>query len=358
MIKGRIIIHAVGGAGINCINENKEELYDLAKAGADIVITNVDSSENNISKFDMDEKKESFYLMKDKNFDDKLISGSGGDKRTNAPVLLDAVPDYLNSLKQKTAEVNELHIVVFSGSGGTASLTGPKIALELLKKGIPVIPMVITDSSTSSYANSSLTTLKSLGIMSTKAKKKLTYMLYVNDKAKGTQHEKGQAINEDLIKNIKYISIMFRGDAKDIDFQDMQMLFNINNFKSAHVKLPDGLYRLACSNNDNVDALAKLSPILNRSMSICGNLDRFHHHKLDNLIQDKNGMVSDDVKLEGFIKSGIHTLHLTIIKFDEIGATIDELEKSVKVFDASMKSIPKNAFEGNDDDTDDDGLLY
>ena len=144
--KGKMRIYACGGAGVN---QGKPLLNEtLGEGFADLDIALVDTSHsNNIAGTIPDS---AFYLLPN-------ADGSGKKRSENHHEIANTVKDVL--VKHKPAYFN---VVVYSTSGGSGSVYGPLIQRELMQMGVPVVAVLIGNTTTAIEATNTVNTLKSL----------------------------------------------------------------------------------------------------------------------------------------------------------------------------------------------------
>lgn len=345
--RGTIIIHAVGGAGINVANYMKKTLFNLnPEAYADIIINNVDSSYNNINKYTLGEKKESFYKIESKNFEGEEFAGGGGEKRTHGLEFIEAVSKYLDEKKITADKINELHLILFSGGGATGSTIASKIIASLLERDIAFLPITFLDKSTVYYADASLKTLQTFTGISKAQNKPLPFTFFENDSSIMTTTEAELAVNKNILMLVKTIAAFFSGRNHEIDFQDVKMLFNLNKYVTH--KLPVGIYRFATVDEKVAEKL-QVNAFITKSLSLSPG-----KHVIDpkfDLLQYKKGTTSVDITKDFPGKGTTHSMFIS-------EPTVDKLVADLTAAANKGKEILDNVKQANIDtaNVDDSGI--
>lgn len=238
---GKIIAHFCGGAGINLSQEVVDPISSLGTGFSDIVFNYVDSSEANYKT--LKNARGELFLVQNKDYGAKTMHGSGGDRGLKAAQIMANIPDYLNSRKYMKKEPDEYHMVVFSASGGTGSVSGPLLTRELIRRSIPVFCVVVGDSSNVMYSINTLNTLATLNKFALDNGKPLSVIYYNNSNfyTDGLGAAK-KAVNKQLFVTLSAMSLFLSGKNDDIDNQDIVNFIDQSNYKTVEVK--PGLYGL------------------------------------------------------------------------------------------------------------------
>lgn len=155
-------IVGAGGAGINILKQfinayptyNAQVLYDVA----DTSESNLKGLHNNVKPFIIDK------------------NGSGKVRAANA----DTIQDEIERRWFEDNEDADIHVLVFSMSGGTGSVLGPLLAKALTMRGKPVILAGILDACSKLDTTNSANTLKTLNYLAEENDLYFPLMLFSN----------------------------------------------------------------------------------------------------------------------------------------------------------------------------------
>lgn len=193
-------IYAVGGAAIKVTNRYLKE----GKNGKHIdLMVGFDSS-------DADDVTDGLYTL------ERLegASGSGGNRHTHK----DKWADFSRAMMAKHAP-NKVNIVIFSTGGGTGASLGPWIVRRMLEKKIPVLAIVIGDSSS---FNEQSNTIETLGSLYNQTKLGHPVIFSYLENRSDTTHG---AVNSNACARIDNAIMMFNLENDSIDEQDIRNFF-------------------------------------------------------------------------------------------------------------------------------------
>lgn len=235
----KIVLHLCGGCGISVASKTLHNLSHLGSGFAEMEFNYLDSSTANIGKI---EPKGEFFTIESTSHTSNKIAGSGGERGTHAVDISVAVNKYLDGKKFKEMRNGEYHVIVCSASGGTGNVIGLFLAKALVSRGIPVVTVLIGDSSTLLYAQSTLRTLASFDGLA-REKNKAISIMYINNHTLGkTSNESEKLVNDLVYKAIAGLSLFLSGQNESIDEQDMLMVIDQSRYTS--ISVPAGLYAL------------------------------------------------------------------------------------------------------------------
>lgn len=193
-------IYAVGGTAIKILNRYLKE----GKNGKFVdTVVGFDSS-------DADNVVDGLYPL------ERLegAHGSGGNRRTHA----DKWGDFSKSMLAKYAP-NKVNIVVFSTGGGTGASLGPWMVRRMLERKIPVLALVIGDSSS---FNERVNTVDTLGSLYNQTKLGHPVLFSYIENTEDTTHGENNAVACARIDNAL---MMFNLENDSIDEQDIKNFF-------------------------------------------------------------------------------------------------------------------------------------
>lgn len=343
---GKIIIHAVGGAGINVADKVVNNVADLGSGFAEIVFNYLDTSRANIDKISPRGK---FYQVSKAKLTDAEVSGRGGERATEIASLKLFIPKYLDETGYKEKVTGEYHVVIFSASGATGSVMGPLLLKRLLEFGIPTVSVVIGDTSNALFSINTMDTLATLNNIAVKANKPLS-VIYANNasqKGEGLLDSENKA-NEFLFSTLSALSVFLSGQNGELDDRDLEGLIDQSMYSRLHI-VP-GLYGMRMFQG-KIAMPEGTYPTVVRSLKI-GDQDctlgiELLHHKV--------GYITDPNAIEIFKKqSPIH-----IVNYSNFFATeARDLERIVKKYQEVIGGVSNQTVMGSAGSTaDDDGLV-
>lgn len=141
-----VTIYGAGGAGIDILTKLlRTDLDGLAKVRE----AYVDSSRSNIHERSVIDANKWYFL--------DGTDGAGKVRRTNYDITDRSVGDILLKLPP-----SELNILIFSGSGGSGSVIGPKIAEELYRQEKAVLIFLVGSTESSNTTSNTLKTISTI----------------------------------------------------------------------------------------------------------------------------------------------------------------------------------------------------
>ena len=342
-IKGKLIIHGVGGAGINISADILDALYDSNDI-AELEYYTMDSTDKTIQRHE--ELMDNFYRITLEKRRNQGLDGSGGERKNKELVkhYQTAVKGYMDEFGFANPKVNEFHLVIFSGSGGTGSVAGVLLYQELLQTGNVVIPVVVGDASNMLFITNTINTLNSLENITRKNKSASPVVFYSNTENGITNRETEEKVNKKVI-NVTYIlASMLGGEIQNIDLQDMRNFLRPSNYKTINVQ--PGIYELAIKRKilDVEDAIIartitaeNVEEDINVTVPLLSN-------KVGNILSEEiYNAFKEDLPMYVFLRT------------NSIFETIDELEKEYERLEQETKKkrrqLRTNVVNEEDDDT-------
>lgn len=346
----KIIVHAAGGAGINIADKVMTAVSELGSGFSNIEFLYIDTSRSNIDKIT---PRGDFWMVKTKSHAGAVIDGSGSERIKNANDIAANIKEYLDNHKITKLETGVYHMVIFSASGGSGSVAGPLLVKNLLELGIPVISVVIGDSSNGLSAMNTKDTLASLSSISNITKRALS-IVYINNHALAEGNRDGmigaeRAANKQLLNTLSTISLFLSNVHEALDDADMRNIIDQSNYTK--IKIPHGLYGIGIYSKDIVLPTGSV-PTIGRSLSI----DEVPADTSLTLMHHKKGKVIDanaiDIYQEQF------PLHM--VAFANY-FTLEEkaLSNVTNGYTDIMNSIVNDEIQGTKDShTDENGLIF
>ena len=349
-------MHGLGGCGINLLDKVFTHIANLGDGFASIKFSYLDTSRANIDKI---QPRGEFGMVKTQEHSRAEIHGSGGDRKTNVSDISANIKQYLDSNKYLKLNPKEFHIAVFSASGGTGAVAGPLLISELLKKGLPVIALVVGDSSNGLNSINTLNTLASLTTVARSNEAALS-VVYVNNhllinREKGGGMKQAEESADKIILNIMTTCSMFlSGENEAIDNQDMVNIINQANYKT--IQIEPGLYGLTFHSKE-IKIPEGSIPTVARTITLPGydfdtELTLLHHKRgwvenpnVINILKEENFplhmvSLSNFFKMEESSLKSITDNHYNImdsIKAEHVGGTSKSKKKVIFIF--SVRNI-------------------
>ena len=340
--KANIILHAVGGAGINIANEiaNRYDYDNLAN----LEIYSIDSTDKTIQAYPDLEKD--FFLIKSEKRRSNGIDGSGGER--NNPELIKEysknVKEYLDEFNIAEPKVENFHIVLHSASGGTGSTAGVLLAQELIQTGNVVVPIVIGDNGSLLFTNNTIKTIESLENISNRNKVATPIVFYNNTKDGVTNRTTEKEVNEKVITFMYLLGATLSGSIRNIDNEDMRKFLQPSLFKS--IRVSNGIYELAVK----IGELDVSDAFLVRSLTTDDNEEDV---VIKNpVLQSKTGYILDDNIKDLFEKLPIHLF----LRNESIYDLFDHLEEVYDDLEQKTKQRRKTLRSSRNSEEDDTGL--
>jgi len=233
-----IYLHGIGGAGINIVSETFIKHGDKKEIGMSKLIPNfLDTSDANITAIRKANGK--LFKVQSTKASVEEIAGSGSERATNVNDAKVFVKKYLDDINVTKDNPSDIHVVIFSGSGGSGSSVGLLLLRELIMKDCAVCTIVVGDNDNQLYATNTTKTLESLQGMSKVLDKILTVYHVNNSFAEGNYNDRVTAVNS-IVRGFIYALMTITADTnKELDKADVRALFKQSNFKT--INIPKGV---------------------------------------------------------------------------------------------------------------------
>lgn len=238
-IQGKIVCHFCGGCATSIAGKVVTSIADLGEGFASIEFNYIDTSRVSYDK--LPDPRGELFLVTNKDHGGTTIHGSGGERRLKSVEIMKNIPDYLNQHKIFKVDPGVYHAVFFSASGGSGSTIGLFIVKALLERNIPVICVVVGDSSSGIYTINTLNALATLNKVALDLNKPLS-LIYINNTnffTSGTATAERDA-NSYLAKTLTGLSLFLSGNNGELDNQDI--LNFIDQSKYGTISVKPGLY--------------------------------------------------------------------------------------------------------------------
>jgi len=197
----KMLIIGCGGAGVVTASEFEatrgvpEELTTLFD------VCYVDTSRANIP----------VTVEVDRAFTIPGLDGAGGNRALYADPIRQAMPNIVSFVKPA-----DIHVIIYSASGGSGSTIGPMLASQLLKRGMNVVCVVIGDTTTIEATKNTIGTLRSIDGVA-RANQVTMPIIYAFNSVNKTIAE----VNREIRSNIVLLATLFSGNHEYIDSRDL-----------------------------------------------------------------------------------------------------------------------------------------
>jgi len=234
----KIIMHGIGGAGINITAQAFREMDSLKQKGFSTLSVNfLDTSDGNVKPINDIGRK--LHMVKSAKASVDEIAGSGSERGTNVMDAKISVKNYLDDIGVLKDNVNDIHVIVVSGSGGSGSSVGLLLLRELLLKDCAVVTIVVGDNDSQMYCKNTTKTIESLSGMS-KVLKKIITTYYVNNSFyNGALGERQNSANRTVLGFVYSLLLITADSNKELDKADIRALFKQSSFST--INIPTGV---------------------------------------------------------------------------------------------------------------------
>jgi hypothetical protein len=341
-----MIIHHCGGAGLNIARYLQGAgLANQGSGFCNVVSRFIDTSDNNLGDLPAD----TFWKVTSDSFDNSTIDGSGGERRTNVAAISSNILKYLDSVGYVNEVVGEYHVVIFSGSGGSGSVLAPLLISNLRKRDIPVLAIMVGDSSNGLSCRNTLNTMATMEqISKVVAGKPIGMLYYNNDAVDGTDASgKENNVNADIYRALTVMSVYLSGDNGDIDSKDMINFLSPDRYST--ISIAPNLYTIRIHTGGPVKNNKGEINLIGRTLTLPDNKSAPDVV----LLQHKYGTVSDPNVLEQV--GDLLPIHM-VLTADSLKDEHAMLTTTVNEYDIIMNSIKSSSLSGADEATD-NGLV-
>lgn len=317
MTKASVSIYACGGTGINIVKD-----FHLSSGGVYPVINKyyVDTSDANISKDD-----KSAYIIPG------FENGSGSNRAEVYRNFDGRQSEYLNAFKP-----GSFNIVVFSLAGGTGNASGLLIMEEMLKRGIPVIAIAITETISKTRADSSYASFRSFMNFAEKGKLPFSAIFMELSSSSGDLKGEGNSGTQQyiverarkLMTNICYIT---SEQHDDLDRRDVVTFINYHKVMDITPRLAEVAIVDPTSQNGGVLNQTAFSAVqVLASRHVTSNLNAFyiktgHFKSTDEEAPNSVAMIITDSTIK--------------VRMNRLKEKVDEFNKQLEAFKAPASVI-------------------
>jgi len=342
----KIIVHYCGGAGLNIARDINEQLSSLGDGFCQVESHYIDTSLNNLGDLDAN----NFWRIGSNKFSNNTIDGSGGERRTNNVAIVENMKSYLDEHNYTAEVIGEYHIVVFSGSGGTGSVVSPSLIANLRTRGIPVLGVMIGDSSNGLSCKNTLNTIATMDHIAKNAVKKPVSLVYYNNhttKGKGSL-SKERSVNESILNTLTVMSLFLSGKNDDIDTKDMINFLSPDRYST--IQIAPSVYCVNIYVNDETVNNPDTINLIGRTLSVP---EQEADVKLT-LLQHKYGKIVVQNAIDKVCEAA--PIHM-VLTGNCLVAEHAALTETVAEYEAIMESLTTTNL-GGTSDADDCGMIF
>jgi hypothetical protein len=273
----RVLVHGCGGAGVNITAQEIERLKQDVKVFGLVETRYIDTATADINEYEFIPDSDKFIISSGKL--NKNIDGAGGVRESLNEFITEAVKNYVDCLDKHS---DDIHIVISSASGGSGSLIAPRLIHNLKTLKLPVIYIMVTDTSSVMYCDNSLKTAKHIEVAGNKYNYSIPTIMIDNKDAV-------DVVNARVGLQVEQLAILCNGNHKSLDTTDMLMFIG-----NAYDKEATGLVTLSIHTNDTI---SKLSDSFISTLRILTDdrLFKLDTNVLSKVRQYKQGYPNDDV---------------------------------------------------------------
>lgn len=246
--KNKVAIYCTGGAGINIGNLLSQA--PLSNQGfATPQLYYIDTSDSNLRRTKID--MEQVFLFEN-------VDGSGKVRAENHAVISKNILKIIQSFPPTT-----FNIIVCSASGGSGSVIGHSLAVELRKRGEQVIMVIVGTTGSHIEIENTMKSLKSLDSMAEKMNKPVVVHYLENSESTPRHRVDAQAV-EALVMLLG----LFSGQHRELDTADLKNWLNHPKLDPQLVSLHFAVTQEAYDCIGEVTTLATLArPEMNTTMT-------------------------------------------------------------------------------------------
>jgi len=340
-MRGKMIIHACGGAGINITADIIEELRTLGSSFSEVEVNSLDTTDKTVSKYSS--LTESFLKVTSKRFSKEALDGMSGERKDVGLVkdIEENIKPYVDSIKPNK---NEYHVIINSASGGSGSIIGSLLFKYMRAKDLTTIPVVVGDESNLLAVTNTINTLVGLNKLA-KLTNTAQGIVYFSNSIQGSTSPKSEKeVNRNILRYLSLVSMFISGTMQDIDHQDMNNFFIPTRYKSFTVE--PGIYKLGTK----IGILDDYNAILARTAL----LPSIKDYKIEvPLLHNKVGVITEEHK--EIFGDKVFPLYLTFKK-NELNTDLENLSYRHKELE-KLKVTQSSTFDQLEDSLEDDGLV-
>ena len=261
----KIVLWGCGGAGISAVDEAGAQIDSLGDGFCSVKYHYIDTSRANIDK--ITPKGEFHQIVSMANSGDG-IDGSGSERKTHANDIVDSVKKCLDNNKYFERVKGEYHVVCASASGASGSISSNQIVKHLIMRDIPVVAVVIGDSSNLLYTKNTINTLASLDAVAKQTGKAIT-VIYINNHSMMNVNngiaKAEKEVNKYIGNILTTLSLFLSNEHENIDNEDMYNILVPSNYKQ--IKVQPGLYGLMFFSKE-IKPIENAIPVIGRSLTL------------------------------------------------------------------------------------------
>lgn len=235
----RVLVHGCGGAGVNITAQEIERLKENVEVFGVVETRYIDTATADIGEYDFIPEHDKFIISSNKL--NKNVDGAGGVREALNEFITEDIKNYVDTLDKHS---DDIHIVISSASGGSGSLIAPRLIHTLKMLKLPVIYIMVTDTSSVMYCDNSLKTAKHIELAGNKYGYSIPTIMIDNKDAL-------DVVNARVGLQVEQLAILCNGNHKSLDTTDMIMFAS-----NAYDKEATGLVSISIHTNDTISKLS------------------------------------------------------------------------------------------------------
>lgn len=234
-----LVVHGCGGAGINITAQEIERLKKDNAVFGNVKTKYIDAATADISEYEFIPENDKFIISSNKL--NQAVDGAGGVREALDKFITEDIKNYVDKLDKQP---DDIHVVISSASGGSGSLIAPRLIHNLKMLKLPVIYIMVTDTSSVLYCDNSLKTAKHIELAGNKYNYSIPTIMIDNKDAL-------DIVNARVGLQVEQLAILCNGNHKSLDTTDM-IMFASNGYD----KEATGLVTISIHTSDSI---AKIS---------------------------------------------------------------------------------------------------
>lgn len=235
----KVIVHGCGGAGVNITAQVVERLKEVVEVFGVVETRYIDTATADVGEYDFIPESDVFIISSNKL--NKVIDGAGGVRESLDKFIVEDIKNYVDKLDKA---IDDIHIIISSASGGSGSLIAPRLIHNLKMLKLPVIYIMVTDTSSVMYCDNSLKTAKHIELAGNKYGYSIPTIMIDNKEAL-------DVVNARVGIQVEQLAILCNGNHKSLDTTDMIMFAS-----NAYDKDTTGLVTIGIHTNDTISKLS------------------------------------------------------------------------------------------------------
>lgn len=338
----KLNVISCGGCGISVADKVVTKIAELGEGFAAVEQYYIDSSVNNIKDIEHDSQR--FFKITSRGVGAGEIAGAGGNRTNNIQDVSLGVQEFLNKYKFTKPVTGEYVVVIFSGSGGSGSNIGSLMLKELMIREIPVVAIMVGDSSSGESCVNTVNTLSGLDKIAKGIQKSLS-LLYVNNHnmvnknpKKESEINTGVAVKEDkanekIFHFLTGLSLFASGVNESIDYSDIKIFLTPHNVKTFKTTLSTGVYNIEITGDitdlpDDFDVIMARSLTADKEAGVDLKDTMLVSHKAGRVVTE-NAIDTYKGKFPLYLVNAVNYLQKEVDKLNDLSSNMANIAKGI-----------------------------